>query len=349
MTVLRLLTILIVLVVCAVAAMGTWVWHNVRTTTSHQASDLPVEVARGEALEQILNTLQQKGVIDNSLALRLYMKVKQLQPVVQAGTYYFPSPISPLGALDKLQQGPKFDRITVIEGWNRWDVADALTRLPGLHLQNKQDALALLNASTAIEDLDPHAQSLEGYMFPDTYFLVSDSTAGEVVSDMVKRFRQVWCTRLEKQAKTCNMSAHDAVVRASIIETEAKLKSERPIIASVIENRLKRHMPLSMDSTIVYASKMVGAWRNDGKVYQSDIDRNSPYNTRKNSGLPPGPVGNPGLSSLQAAVEPAHTNYIYYVRNPGRQDGAHNFYSDEKSFNEGVQALRDWEQKQARK
>jgi UPF0755 protein len=166
---------------------------------------------------------------------------------------------------------------------------------------------------------------------------------------MVKRFRQVWDEKLADQARKRGVLVHEAVIVASIIETEAKLKSERPLIASVIKNRIDRGMTLSMDSTLVYASKMAGAWKNDGKVYQSDIDRQSPYNTRKNTGLPPGPVGNPGLSSLEAAVNPATTNYLYYVRNPDRNDGAHNFYADEKGFNAGVQALRAWEQKQGHK
>jgi hypothetical protein len=102
-------------------------------------------------------------------------------------------------------------------------------------------------------------------------------------------------------------------------------------------------MPLGMDSTVVYAAKIAGKWRDDGKVYQSDIDRDSPYNTRKILGLPIGPVGNPGLSSLRAALQPAKTDYLYYVRNPARNDGAHNFYSTEAQFEQGVQALRDWE------
>jgi len=107
-------------------------------------------------------------------------------------------------------------------------------------------------------------------------------------------------------------------------------------------------MPLSMDSTIVYASKMAGAWRSDGKVYQSDIDRSSPYNTRRNSGLPPGPIGSPGRRALRAALTPAQTDFLFYVRNPARNDGAHNFYIDPQSFEVGVKALRNWEQQQRR-
>jgi UPF0755 protein len=133
------------------------------------------------------------------------------------------------------------------------------------------------------------------------------------------------------------------VTVASLIETEAKLKQERPLISSVIYNRIKIGMPLGIDSSVIYASKLAGKWKNDGKVYQSDLDRQSPYNTRKVRGLPPGPIASPGASSLEAALKPADSDYIYYVREPARDDGAHNFYENESDFQRGVQALREWE------
>jgi UPF0755 protein len=121
------------------------------------------------------------------------------------------------------------------------------------------------------------------------------------------------------------------------------LKDERPLVASVIYNRLKIGMPLGIDSTVIYASKLAGKWRNDGKVYQSDLDRVSPYNTRKVRALPPGPIASFGARSLEAALRPAETDYLYYVREPSRDDGAHNFYNNEADFQRGVQALRAWE------
>jgi UPF0755 protein len=144
------------------------------------------------------------------------------------------------------------------------------------------------------------------------------------------------------------MSPREIVIIASLIETEAKLKDDRPLVASVIYNRLKKNMALGIDSTIIYASKLAGKWRDDGKVYLSDVNRRSPYNTRIFSGLPPGPVGNPGESSLDAALNPAQTDYLYYVRDPARDDGAHNFYNNSGDFERGVRALREWEAKQRR-
>jgi UPF0755 protein len=343
---LRFILLLAVIAVLGVGAFTYWIWAELKTPVSHDATSQPISVARGERLDQILSDLAQRGVIHSTLPLRVYMKAKKQELLVQAGDYVFPSPITPLQVLTRLQQGGDFQKLTIIEGWTRWDIADALMKVPSFNLHSKAEALGLLNDVSLIKDLDPKAQNLEGYLFPDTYFVVTNSSAKEIVSKAVERFRQVWNTDLKDRAQLIKMTPHQAVTMGSIIETEAKLKSERPVVASVIYNRLSKKMPLSMDSTVVYASKMAGAWRNNGKVYKSDVERKSPYNTRIHAGLPPGPVGSPGESSLRAAVYPASTNYIFYVRDPDRNDGTHNFYADAKSFEVGVQKLRAWEARQ---
>ena len=200
-----------------------------------------------------------------------------------------------------------------------------------------------MNNVSLISDLDPVAQNLEGYLFPDTYEFSPETTPAELVEIMVKRFRDVWEPDWTNRATGMSMSVREIVTTASIIETEAKLDDERPIVASVIYNRLKKEIPLAVDSSIVYASKLEGKWRYDGKVYKSDIERRSPYNTRIYAGLPPGPVASPGEASLKAAHNPATSDYLYYVRNPDRDDGAHNFYSNGADFETGVAALRRWE------
>jgi UPF0755 protein len=158
----------------------------------------------------------------------------------------------------------------------------------------------------------------------------------------------VWTPERAERARALGMTPRQIVIIASLIETEAKLKEERPLIASVIYNRLNKHIALGVDSTIIYASKLAGKWRNDGKVYLSDVNRRSPYNTRIFTGLPPGPIGSPGESSIDAALNPAQTDYLYYVREPSRNEGAHNFYSKDADFQKGVQALREWERTQGR-
>src|SRR5215207_1398270 len=218
-----------------------------------------------------------------------------------------------------------------------------MIQVPELLLESEGQALQLMDNVSLIADLDPQAKDLEGYLFPDTYEFAPDTTAAELIEMMVKRFRGVWKPDWSDRARSLNMTTRQIVTAASIIETEAKLDEERPIVASVIYNRLEKDIPLAVDSSIVYASKLEGKWRYDGKVYRSDIERRSPYNTRIYAGLPPGPVASPGANSLKAALNPATSDFLYYVRNPDRNDGAHNFYSNGAEFETGVQALRRWE------
>jgi UPF0755 protein len=218
-----------------------------------------------------------------------------------------------------------------------------MAQVPEFGLASEAQALELMNNVSLIRDLDPVATNLEGYLFPDTYEFAPETTAAQLVEMMVKRFRDVWKPDWTDRARSLNFTPRQIVTTASIIETEAKLADERPLVASVIYNRLQKNIPLAVDSSVIYASKLEGKWRNDGKVYLSDIQRRSPYNTRLYAGLPPGPVASPGESSLKAALNPATSDYLYYVRNPARDDGAHNFYSNGAEFETGVQALRKWE------
>ena len=321
-----------------------WLRQELQAPKLHSQSDQYIAIAKGSTPDQIINNLENLGVIRRGWLLRLYVRLTGSGQRLKAGEYRFPSPISPLGVLKKLEEGEqRLSRLTVIEGWTRWDIAALLARIPELKLKNTDEALALLDDTSAIRDIDPAARNLEGYLYPDTYSFQPDATPQQVVETMVKRFRQVWGELTARHGVPSNLSPREVVTVASLIETEAKLSDERPLVASVIYNRLRRDIPLGIDSTVIYASKAAGKWRNNGKVYQSDLDRDSPYNTRKVRGLPPGPIASSGQSSLEAALKPAQTDYIYYVREPSRNDGAHNFYSDEAGFQRGVQALREWE------
>jgi len=343
----RVLKILVVLFVVLAIAGGAFAWtafSGLQTPAEHNASTQAINIPDGSTPEQIVKLLRTRGILKEALPLQMYIRFTRSGPLLKAGDYIFPSPISPLEVLKKLEDGGQGAlKLTIVEGWNRWDIANAMAKTPTLRLLSSNQALRMMTDTRMIKDIDPAAPSLEGYMFPSTYFLLSNSLAEDVLAQAVKEFRAEWKRELEPLFKLQSRSLHEIVVIASIVETEAKKKEERPIIASVIYNRLDKKMPLGMDCTVVYASKIAGKWHNDGKVYQSDIDRNSPYNTRKIVGLPIGPVGCPGLASLKAALQPAKTNYIYYVRNPADNGGSHNFYSDEAKFNAGVQGLRNWE------
>jgi UPF0755 protein len=321
-----------------------WAWRELQTPFTHSQEGQYIEIARGSTPDEIIKRLGDLGVIRHAWLLRLYVRLSDTGPRLKAGEYRFPSPISSLQVLKKLQEGEqRLGRLTIIEGWTRWDIAAQLARIPELKLGSADEALALMNDTSLIRDLDPDAKNLEGYLFPDTYSFPPDATPKLVIETMVRRFRQVWGELTAQSPAPEGTRPREVVTIASLVETEAKLPEERPLVASVIYNRLRRDIPLGIDSTVIYASKLAGRWRNDGKVYLSDVERDSPYNTRKVRGLPPGPIASPGARSLQAALNPAETSYLYYVRDPSRSDGAHNFYDNEADFQRGVQALRDWE------
>jgi UPF0755 protein len=340
----RLAIIALLILLLGTLGLAFWTYRELHTPVLHSKSEEYIEIPRGSSPSEIIAKLVAEGVIRRGWPLLAYIKLRGEGARLKAGEYRFPSPISPLGVLHKLLEGEeRLSRFTVIEGWTRWDIAGAMARIPELKLQSQDEALALMNDTSAIRDLDPKANNLEGYLYPDTYSFPPGTTPSEMISVMVKRFRREWKPEWTERARALNRSPREIVTIASLIETEAKLKDERSLVASVIYNRLARNMALGIDSSVIYASKLAGKWKNDGKVYKSDIDRRSPYNTRLYTGLPPGPIASPGVSSLEAALNPASTDYLYYVRNPARDDGAHNFYNNEADFGRGVQALREWE------
>ena len=344
MKVYRLLIVLTIILASATGVFGYWLYRELNKPFAHSLSNQYVEIPHGSTPEDTVNKLELAGVIGRAWPLSLYIRFSGAGPRLKAGEYRFPTPISPLGVLRKLEDGQqRLARFTVIEGWTRWDIASAMANVPGLKLANADEALALMNNINDIRDLDAGAVNLEGYLYPDTYSFPPDTTPREMIAAMVKRFRQVWRDQADEQALPLNKTPREIVTVASLIETEAKLPEETPLIASVIYNRLKIGMPLGIDSTIIYASKLAGKWKNDGKVYKSDVERQSPYNTRIMHGLPPGPIASSGARSLAAALRPAQTDFLYYVREPSRDDGAHNFYNNEADFQKGVQALRAWE------
>jgi len=183
-----------------------------------------------------------------------------------------------------------------------------------------------------IHDLDPQAPTLEGYLFPDTYRVTRHTTAAQLCRQMTDRFRRSWA---ELNPGTANL--HDTVTLASLVEKEAKLPAERPLIASVFVNRLQIGMPLQCDPTTIYAAMIEERYR--GAIYRSDLKSKQLYNTYQHAGLPPGPIANPGIASLKAALEPAASKYLYFVARVGG-GGAHQFSSALADHDRAVQQYR---------
>src|SRR5947209_20115192 len=221
----RLLIAIILLLIIAPGAFALWLYREMRIPISHTKSNDYIEIPRRSTPEGIVNKLVSEGVLRRKWPLLLYIKLTGSAKLIKAGEYRFPSPITPLGVLQKLEEGEqRLSRFTVIEGWTRWDIADSLSHVDELHLRDNKEALGLMDETSTIHDLDSAATNLEGYLFPATYSYPVDTKPAAVIAGMVKRFHQEWTPERAERARALQMSPRQIVIVASLIETEAKLK-----------------------------------------------------------------------------------------------------------------------------
>lgn len=279
----------------------------------------------GSSARKIARQLKAEGLIRSEwafLALHAW-NVDSLK----AGEYRFDRPANALQVYDRVARGDIFvHTVTIPEGFNIFDIAAAME---AAGLGTREEFLKVARDKALVSDLDPQAQSLEGYLFPDTYEFTRTQTLAEMAAAMVRRFRQ------EAAALGLTSGYHAIVTMASIIEKETAAAEERPIVASVYYNRLQRNIVLAADPSVAYAALLAG--RYDGVIHQSDLQFDSPYNTYKYAGLPPGPIANPGRAALQAALHPAATGYLYFVSNA---QGRHRFARDAAEHGRNVAAYR---------
>ncbi|GAB3924143.1 endolytic transglycosylase MltG [Mucilaginibacter myungsuensis] len=315
---------------------------------AHNKSDQFITIPPGSSPNQVIAKLTSEGVLSSEIPLKVYLKVNGGATEIQAGEYQFKSPITPLEVLAELKNGKlRTVRLTVPEGFTRFDIAKRIAKQFPQDQTGSEDAvLELMKDVSVIKDIAPQAKNLEGYMYPNTYDLSRSVTTPAIIEKMVVEFKKHWKPEFADQAAKLNLTPHQVITIASLIETESRFDDERSIVASVIYNRLKKGMPLGIDQTAVYIAKMEGRW--DGVINRSDLESNSPYNTRKVVGLPPGPISSVSESSIKAALYPATTNYIYYVLNVDKNDKSHKFYATEAEFERGKAAYQAWLAKQRR-
>jgi UPF0755 protein len=249
---------------------------------------------------------------------------------LKAGEYKFDQSASAFEVWRRLTVGDVYARTVVVpEGYNMFDVATAVEQAG---LGPASDFLiAARNDLFLLKDIDPDAKSLEGYLFPDTYQFTRINTSHEIAAAMVHRFRQ----EAQKIGLLGRLDIHRVVTMASIVEKETADPNERPLVAGVYYNRLNRNMTLAADPSVIYAALLAGRYR--GTIYASDLQYESPYNTYKYPGLPPGPIANPGVASLQAAMHPKQTEYLYFVSD---NNGHHRFARDLEEHARNVAAYR---------
>lgn len=326
---------------------AVWLRQEIYTPYQHDSAKKTITIDPGASTTAIVTRLYEEGVLKNEWPTRIWLRFFPNGKRFKAGDYEFKSPISPHEVIEQLARGGVNTRqFTIPEGYNRFDIAQMLY---GLGLKEPppprlEDLQALFKNTSLIADLDPQATTLEGYLFPDTYDYTANTKRAQLVEAMVKRFREVYTPEMQSRSEEMKMTARQAVTMASLIEKEARVDSERELISSVFHRRLKLKMELGCDPTVIYAAILAGKYR--GKIYQSDLDRDSPYNTYKRAGLPPGPIASPGKRSLQAAVNPADTDYLYFVVDAKKNDGSHKFSATSKDHVNAVEELRRSEREQ---
>jgi UPF0755 protein len=284
----------------ALLAAGAAAW--LLLTPFGPSTETFVELAPGSSTARIGQQLEAAGVVRSRYAFDLLRWWKR--GTLRAGEYRFDHPVPVIDVYSRIVRGDVFTRaITIPEGSNIFEIA---TRVEEAGLGARQDFLdAAVKQTGLVADLDPKAKSLEGYLFPDTYRFQRKAGPAQICAAMVRRFRAV-ATQLGLKG-----NVHEVVTMASLVERETAVDAERPLVASVFANRLAKDMPLMTDPAVIYGLELEGRWR--GAIHQSDLSRDTAYNTYLHTGLPPGPVANPGARSLRAAMEPAKTDYLYFV------------------------------------
>jgi len=287
-----------------------------------------VQIRHGQRTSTIIRHLQQQGILRDQYVPLVYMKIARSGDSLKAGVYEFNRPMSAEDVIDKIVRGDVIQKtVTIREGLDRFQVGRTFAAA-GFGRAAEWDKLTA--DPELIRDIAPAAQTLEGYLFPDTYKLNPGTPAAAIVKTMVQNFRKNFGN--EMAYITTGLDAHQTVTLASIVESEAKLPQERPLVASVYLNRLHKHMLLGSDPTVIYAMKLAGIWA--GNIHKDNLQIDSPYNTYRFPGLPPGPIANPGVASLRAAAAPAPSDFLYFVT---KHDGSHAFSTNIEEHNRNVQ------------
>jgi UPF0755 protein len=295
---------------------------------SPQTPQKPVklQIQPGTGLNKVALDLQEAGTIRSALAVKLLARWNHQSGKIQAGHYQFKNPATPGEILDRLIQGDvEKVSLTVPEGFTLQQI---ITRIAEKGFGRKKELLELASDTNFIHSLGIKADSLEGYLFPETYLFAPGIDEKALLTMMVSQFRTHTDSILKNDAKKLGLNLHQWVTLASIIEKETGMVEEMPLIASVFHNRLKRNIPLQTDPTVIYGIKDF-----DGNITRKHLKTPTPYNTYLIRGLPPGPIASPGLAALEAAAHPAATKYLYFV---ARGDGGHQFSKTLKEHNAAV-------------
>jgi len=332
--------------VLVLIAVSYWMYSSLNSPHEHDKANQFVVIEKGSTPREILTKLAGEGILAGVTPSLIYVRTFGNASKLQAGEYQFVSPITPLQVLKELERGEvQTTKLTIPEGFTRFDIAKRIAeKFPQNPPADDKAILTLMDDTSLIKDLAPTAQNLEGYMYPSTYNFPKETAAKDIVKTLVEQFRKIWKPEWTAKAQMLGRTPNEIVTIASLIETETGVEAERPVVAGVINNRLARGVPLGIDQTNVYIAKMLGRW--DGTINKSDLEVDSPYNTRIKTGLPPGPISSVSESAIVAALNPEPNNYLFYVRNVDLNDGSHWFYASAAEFEKGKAKYQQWLEKE---
>ena len=325
----RLILIAIVAAV-VIGAAGWWMYSRViEPYRGYSEPEVFVDIPSGSPPAAIGSRLVAAGVVRDARTFQAALWISGRSRSLRAGEYRFDAPLHALDVIDKIARGDVYRRrLTFREGLTIGEMAQVFEQR-GFGIAD--DFRKAAQNAELIRDLDPVAADLEGYLFPETYALPRGTTAAAVVAQMVDGFKNALTPEIREQAAAAGLSIRQLVTLASLVEKETSAAAERPLVAAVYANRLKIGMGMQADPTVIYALQKAGKY--DGNLRRDDLQFDSPYNTYRYPGLPPGPIAAPGKASLQAAAQPAAVDYLYFV---SKNDGTHVFATTLAEHNKNV-------------
>ncbi len=323
--------LIISLIIVFVIAVYTGYDFYKKSTTPYKGFEggIKIEIPGGSTITDIAVMLKKKKIIPDYLYFRIYYKLFHSGTFFKTGEYSFSKPLTVKQVILKLIKGDVvLYKITIKEGMT---IDETAQHLSSSHNIDHRKLLESAGDPASISDLDNKAEDLEGYLFPETYMISKGTTAKELVKTMVSNFKKNFSESYRIRAGELDLSIREILTLASLIEKETATREERFLISSVFHNRLRIGMPMGCDPTIIYALKKEGKW--DGNIRWKDLKMDSPYNTRIHRGLPPGPICSPGIHSIEAALFPENTKYLYFV---AKNSSTHYFSKNLKEHNWAV-------------
>ncbi|MDO8681533.1 MAG: endolytic transglycosylase MltG [Acidobacteriota bacterium] len=327
---LKRLALLLVLALVVFGAAGWWIYSRVNEPyRGYTGAEQFVDIPNGTGPVGIGQRLVDAGIVRDPWTFRAAVLISGRARELKAGEYRYDKPIDALEVIDKIRRGDIYRRLlTFREGLT---IAEMAAVFEQKGFGSAAEFVQAASDPAAIRDLDPAARDLEGYLFPETYALPRGTSARDVVGSMVTGFKKAFDDELRAAAAADGLTVRQVVTLAALVEKETGTPDERPIVAAVYRNRMTMGMAMQADPTVIYALQKAG--RYNGNLRREDLQLDSPYNTYRYPGLPPGPIASPGRASLQAAVRPAPVDYVYFV---SKNDGTHAFATTLEEHNQNV-------------